>query len=325
MSKNITIQEGGVGKQLTVDKLETALTGGGSCKWVPEDNVRLTTKSIAKNGTYKASSDGYYGYSQVTVSGVGTASGKGADGEQHMVTTDPETGELVDTVLADHIVIDTPPTFTGPYANNAYIGTEGMVVKAYKADGTLWTDEDHPDGVIPLSEITISPVVTTFDPSTAGKISVETDLPGVGEVATYLECSRFTYEAHDGYFCMGGHSGTQYDVRFISDTNTAYYVDTWTGGTPTNRYASYPRTVSSGGNTYTYYYASNNVLDGDGTPVLEFTTNEGNLALALFFGGGTMVPEGGQTVTVIWPRGDGADLMATFSITVENITPGGGA
>lgn len=28
MSKNITIQEGGVGKQLTVDKLRTNLVGG---------------------------------------------------------------------------------------------------------------------------------------------------------------------------------------------------------------------------------------------------------------------------------------------------------
>jgi hypothetical protein len=34
MSKNITIQEGGVAKQLTVDKLKTNLVGGGTQLWV---------------------------------------------------------------------------------------------------------------------------------------------------------------------------------------------------------------------------------------------------------------------------------------------------
>ena len=58
MSKNITIQEDGVGKQLTVDKLKTNLVGGGTCLWVPEDDVALGSKRILKNGTYRASDDG---------------------------------------------------------------------------------------------------------------------------------------------------------------------------------------------------------------------------------------------------------------------------
>ena len=37
MSKNIIIQEGGNSKQFTASKLNTALVGGGSCNWVPED------------------------------------------------------------------------------------------------------------------------------------------------------------------------------------------------------------------------------------------------------------------------------------------------
>lgn len=41
MSKNIVIQEGGVGRQFTADKLRTALVGSGSCTWVPEDGVQL--------------------------------------------------------------------------------------------------------------------------------------------------------------------------------------------------------------------------------------------------------------------------------------------
>ena len=59
MSKNITIQEGGVAKQLTVDKLKTNLVGSGTCLWVPEDDVQLTTKYITENGTYPASDDNY--------------------------------------------------------------------------------------------------------------------------------------------------------------------------------------------------------------------------------------------------------------------------
>lgn len=35
MSKNINIQEGGIGKQLTVDKLKTNLVDGGTQLWVP--------------------------------------------------------------------------------------------------------------------------------------------------------------------------------------------------------------------------------------------------------------------------------------------------
>ena len=52
MSKKIVIQEGGVGRQFTADKLKTALVGGGSCLWVPEDETTLGTKIITENGTF---------------------------------------------------------------------------------------------------------------------------------------------------------------------------------------------------------------------------------------------------------------------------------
>lgn len=50
MSKSIVIQEGGIGKQLTVDKLKTDLVGGGTCLWVPEDSTNLGTKHISEGG-----------------------------------------------------------------------------------------------------------------------------------------------------------------------------------------------------------------------------------------------------------------------------------
>ena len=113
MSKNITIQEGGVGKAMTADKLKTDLQGGGTCLWVPEDETRLTTKYITENGTYKAADDGYYGYSEVIVSGQGTATGTDGDGDEAVAYTDPGTGELVVDKVPSSIKVITLPT--NPY------------------------------------------------------------------------------------------------------------------------------------------------------------------------------------------------------------------
>lgn len=72
MPKNIVIAEGGQGRTLTgVKKLTTKLQGGGTCRWVPEDEagefVRLKTKNITKNGEYSAQLDDCTGYSSVKV------------------------------------------------------------------------------------------------------------------------------------------------------------------------------------------------------------------------------------------------------------------
>lgn len=159
MSKNIVIQEGGIGKQLTADKLKTNLVSGGTCLWVPEDGTVLGTKSITENGTYKATDDGYYGYSEVTVSGIGTATGTGSDGEDHSYTEDG-TGGVTDTILPYSISVVTPPTVT-TYADGATIDFSGMVVKAYLKSGGVWSDASHPNGIIPVSELTLP--VTTAD------------------------------------------------------------------------------------------------------------------------------------------------------------------
>lgn len=157
MSKTIVIEEGGVGRQLNADKLKTNLSSGGTCLWVPEDETQLGTKHITEDGTYKASDDGLYGYSEVTVSGIGTATGTGPDGETHSYQEDGE-GGITDTVLPDSIAVETPPTVT-TYANGATIDFRGMVVKAYLKSGEIWSDDTHPDGIIPISEL-IFPVTT---------------------------------------------------------------------------------------------------------------------------------------------------------------------
>ena len=82
MSKNIIIQEGGTPKQMTVSKIKVNNVGSGTSLWVPEDSTTLVTKSISKNGTYEASLDNAYGYSEVTVNVAG-GKGSGAGGTGH--------------------------------------------------------------------------------------------------------------------------------------------------------------------------------------------------------------------------------------------------
>lgn len=68
MSKNISIKQVHTTKSFSnVAKIRTNLYGGGSCTWVPEDEVALIEKVITANGTYKASDDSSYGYSDILV------------------------------------------------------------------------------------------------------------------------------------------------------------------------------------------------------------------------------------------------------------------
>lgn len=154
MSKNIVIQEGGLGKQLSADKLKTNLVGGGTCLWVPEDGVNLGTKNISENGTFRASDDGYYGYSEVTVSGVGTATGRDpTTGEEKRVSVDPETGDLEETIIPESIRITTLPTKVN-YTNGETINYSGIVIHAYSSTG-------RDLGAVPFNEL-VFPVTTAL-------------------------------------------------------------------------------------------------------------------------------------------------------------------
>lgn len=65
MSKNIYITEGRKGRRFgSAKKLKTPLQGGGSCLWVPEDDVQLDPLFATENGVYIP--DGY-GFSDASV------------------------------------------------------------------------------------------------------------------------------------------------------------------------------------------------------------------------------------------------------------------
>lgn len=247
MSKNITIQEGGVAKQLTVDKLKTDLVGGGTCLWVPEDETTLGTKVITENGTYKASEDGYYGYSEVTVSGIGTATGTGPDGETHSYEEDGE-GGVTDTILPDSIAVVTPPTVT-TYADGDTIDFDGIVVKAYLKSGSIWSDSAHPGGIINQNElifpVTVADAGQTTDisyVSPSGEVSVGNQtfqgpvyaMPGsLGQTREVNPGASFT-TVEDG--TVFGHIPVTVasevlsaDVYFTSGTHRRIYVAYSTG------------------------------------------------------------------------------------------------
>lgn len=351
MSKNITIQEGGITKQLTTDKLKTNLVGGGTCLWVPEDEVQLTTKTITENGTYKASDDGYYGYSEVTVNGIGIATGIDGDGDVAVAHKDPTTGGLVIDKVPSSIAVVTPPTNPyGIYTDGQTITTDGMVVKAYLETGGEYE-------TVPNNEITLDPNVAIYDPDTD---------PGGGEQATIdgsvlynpnwitqpvaingsivertenpIQTITYTPQGN-GYFVLlqreytiaFGYinlSGAGYREQCVNQTNPSRSYDvirdvpisstTRVSGTPFGIAWGGSWNTRSTGRTYegsiTYVSGAWNNLDFDR-----------DLATIIIDGDHSTIQAGSrQQITVSWPRpGDGQVLETTFEILVApGYTPG---
>lgn len=192
MSKNITIQEGGVGKQITVDKIKTNAVGGDAVFWIPEDNVNLVTKNITENGTYKArTTDNAYGYSQVKVNvpgGNGSADSSGvptsdsgvspggpgsaiigvdpSDGETYGYGVD-EGGNVVKTRLPTSIQVSKAPDKTS-YSDGETIDFSGIIVTLHGGDSALFVNSDYPNGRVPFSEL-IFPVTVAHIPDTSGE------------------------------------------------------------------------------------------------------------------------------------------------------------
>lgn len=229
MSKSIAIQEGGVGRQMTVDKLKTSLVGGGTCLWVPEDEVTLGRKTIVENGTFLASDDGLYGYARVTVRGVGKAMGIDRDGDEASAKTTSD-GKLVVQKLPSRIAVETLPLLT-VYSDGELINFRGMVVRAYLRTGGVWTDLNHPNGVIPLSEL-ILPVTQ------AEMANVHSDLwrDGEGINALMLTFTQRWYLDWKGrekaVYCsipMGSHNGLP-AMFGCSEGPTQFLITEYDGG-----------------------------------------------------------------------------------------------
>lgn len=167
MSKNIIIQEGGVDRQLTASKLRTVLVGGGTCLWVPEDEATLRKKTITEDGTYKAVDDGIYGYSQVTVRGIGKVVGKDQDSNEIQVNTDAD-GNLTFTKVPSTIRVTVKPD-KRVYAPNELLDYTGIVVTKCDANGGEMGTIPFEQLIFPMSR-TDGPIIPEGRESGDGKI-----------------------------------------------------------------------------------------------------------------------------------------------------------
>ena len=332
MSKNITIQEGGSGVSMTVDKLKTAQVGGGNVKFVPEDEVRLTTKTITRDGTYKAAADGYYGYSQVTVSGIGKATGTAADGKEHVIEEDGS-GNITDTVLPSSIAITTLPVKLD-YVDGEEIDTMGMVVTAYDATGELWSNEDYPNGIIPLEELEIVPSSADKEQAqdsglyTYGEITcialdlskAAVALPGwgsfyydpfvMGSNPSYNNYPTYMAKAYrpGGIFYVTRYNGFVYS-KSLGSSDQEDLVCLYINDQGQGLYAAIVRSIEGNG-WYKWYIGAERVVN---IPVS--TADPTGISSLDDF-----VPIGGtEPISVVWHRPkDEKELSTSFFINVEN-------
>lgn len=347
MSKNTSIKEGGT--PFPFGPVKALLVEGSDGKyypWVPESERQLGYKSIDKNGIYRASDDGVYGWSSVSVSVKGTSvTGRDPEtGQDVTVTTDPETGELVETVVPTEIRVIEPPTNPyGIYVDGQTITKDGMVVKAYDANGNEMMN-------VPVGEITINPTQAVYDESKdehghgTATSEYDTEIPQPIPFRTFT--MTFPITRSDGYTgtvtleCQE-ESARAVLIKYRTDTHERAVILLTAKQTASiniteitykpNGDFNYreERFISTTANSIIenkiVYYNSDiaNSLyclftsEGMPTDVAVQSINEYD-AWTVQYGDISESPAGSpQTITVSWPRpGDGAILETTFDILV---------
>lgn len=345
MSANTSITEGGKARPFgPVKALMVQGSDGKYYPWFPESDRALGTLSVDKNGIYKASDKGVYEWSSVSVN-VPTSegvTGKDPDtGEEVYVHPDPS-GELVKDVLPVEIRVIEPPTNpNGTYVDGQTITKDGMVVKAYGANG----DEML---TVPIAEIMLNPTTAVYDESSAGELIIPTDYITTGKVKvtsvgsihaaialaarhiptpyidagglTYLFNETFEYDGKNPAIVTSNISNASYinggygplavtlfpNVEIGDEIDLGKYFDV----TPEidtqgkREYVGGALTLTPGGK----YYAYNGLFIGENSDQYQYKVSTLN---AIYING---FP---QTITVSWPRpGDGAVLETTFDIIV---------
>ncbi len=323
MSKNIIIQESGQGKQFTAVKLKTNVVGGGTCLWVPEDEARLGTKYISDNGTYKASADGYYGYSEVTVNGIGTATGRDADGDDARTTTDPTTGDLITEKIIDSIGITSLPSVTS-YQDGATIDFSGLVVHGYSSTG-------RDLGEIALSKLNIQPTVAEYDASSASSTA---EAPFTEHVIPFAGTYHLQEATIDSVYDEDSSGGDAYAAWRVpwgvanlaassspDQTNITTTTATHVGiEKPTIKIYSTPISQSYKYDNRTVYYVSGishfNPVQILTPPIADVgDLSAGQIAWIIIYGTKTET-HSTQTITISYTNSVGETLQTSFTISV---------
>jgi hypothetical protein len=232
-------------------------------------------------------------------------------------------GYLTESTLPSSIKIVVPPD-KHQYVDGQPILFRGMVVKAYTADGELWTDISHPDGIIPHSELTF-PVTQaniseasedTYTASTAdGTVQylpsenasfVFTNTPGSPDSQEYNYDfdSGFKFVTYDGKaLCAGPRTVLHYTAK-------------------TTLYGEYRSTNNLGGGSYKVnYFNYNGFGDAINAQMPQYLPQyTGDLALEdvidILLHGEIKKEKGTQTIPVQYIRSDGEVLEDSFTIEV---------
>lgn len=225
MGEAVKIKEGGVDRsQNQINKLKTNLSGGGVCFWVPETERQTDDKRITANGTYTAEDEGLYGYDEINVSvpNTGSMSGKGDDGNDYSVTIDDD-GYIVETKIPSAIQIEIPP-LKNSYTEDEPIDLTGIVVKLMDGNGNIFTDAAHPDGTIPISELT--PVPATAQQTGGSKEYTDGDGLHVIKI-TYTQPTELASAfIGDSVIMMLYGTGITFGAGALGQT---YYATKWQG------------------------------------------------------------------------------------------------
>lgn len=337
MSANTAIKEGGNPHSFgPVDYLRVASGSDQYALWVPESERVLTTKSIDKNGIYRASDDGAYGWNSVYVNvpKPESVTGKDGDGDEVVVKPDPETGVLEEEKVPSSIEITTPPTKI-IYADGEAIDFTGAVVKAYLETGGEY-------GVVPNGEITLNPNKAVYDESTdnGGAYASDLDTSPVSQpIATGFTAEVYGNPYYDFRWESNYPMALLHRTDLPDDTGSVRYLGIVGAEEPGAALGVQIRTVRSDGtvhndplvasrsyehNGLTVYYGSfstnsfsksaiGNFIDVSGNSI-----HEGMIAWTLVYGTQITPTGSSQTITVSWPRpGDGAILETTFDIIVQ--------
>lgn len=333
MSRDIIIQNNGVAVTYTgAKKMKTRKSTGGTLYWLPEGEQPTGTITITENGTYKAEDENLYAFSQAIVNvqkAPTNISGKGQDGNEYNVTIDPETGEIVETEIPSAIQIEIPP-LKNSYTEDEPIDLTGIVVKLIDGNGNVFTDTAHPDGTIPLSELT--PVPATAH--TSGEEREYSDGDGLNVLLVTFTtpteraaifCGDVALGVYEGKSCTIAGSantastlGTQVYVTRYGDVNYYYGLDL--------KGANYIQTDLYDIDTGDKLGVSNNRIyqsEWEGARVwteylTDFPVSTKRPTNADI---GNLQPIG-ATISVNWTRVDGAVLSDTFDIFIESSESG---
>jgi hypothetical protein len=256
-----------------------------------------------------------------------------------------EDNNLVTTPLPSSIVLVTPPTKMD-YNDGEAIDLSGAVVTAKMADGTTWTDTDHPNGHVSC----------TPEPAVADKSAV-TDPSSISDLMTNLEqpikwCTSFIvrdnwhsvtgvvgeYQNENEIVVSGGriipvyHSHNRYVAAFIVSDSQTVTITTrsrerrnrdgtignwgeWRSDGPRDYNLRATGSPIEGKQVYSnYYWLSYYGYEYNSFGLLYTSDPNTNSCWTVVFG---TISGGGEPITLNWARpGDGKVLSTTMQIMV---------